>query len=142
MENLALNMLPVLQSNTVTVGLGLGTVSEILYRGVAEKNVAALVKNGLSAALLGLATAYGLPELGIYTSPELVAYAAMIGFNLPTLINVATGAERMGGTSIPMGMAGAALGMAVDVSGVGISANKIIKMVGSGLQYFRSLKIK
>ncbi|MFZ2205964.1 MAG: hypothetical protein WA061_03260 [Microgenomates group bacterium] len=141
MENLALNMLPILQSNTVTLGLGLGTVSEVYYRGV-EKNIGALMKNGFSAALLGLATAYGLPELGIYTSPELVTYAAMIGFNLPTLISVAAGAERMGGTSLPMGLAGAAIGLVADASGVGISANKLIKMVGNGIQYFRNLKIR
>lgn len=141
MENIALNMLPILQSNAVTLGLGLGTISEAYYRSV-EKNIGALVTNGFSAALLGLATAYGLPELGIYTSPELVTYAAMIGFNLPTLISVAAGAERIGGTSLPMGLAGAAIGLAVDASGVGISANKIVKMVGNGIQYFRNLKLK
>jgi|GEM_PF-7081725 len=141
MENLALNVLPILQSNTVTLGLGLGTVSEVYYRGV-EKNVGALITNAFSAALLGLATAYGLPELGIYTSPELVTYAAMIGFNLPTLISVAAGAERIGGTSLPMGLAGAAIGLMADASGVGISVNKIVKMIGNGMQYFRNLKIK
>jgi hypothetical protein len=136
------NILPIMQSNTVTGGLILNTIGEVGYK-LAEKNYLALARNGIAAALLGFAASVGLPELGLYTSPELITYAAFIGFNLPALYEVAV--ERsvdFGKSSLAYGAAGAALGGIVDYFAPTVNANAIIKMVGNGMQYFRNLKLK
>lgn len=136
------NILPIMRSNTVTVGLALNTIGEVGNK-LAEKNYLALARNGIAAALLGVAASVVLPELGVSVSHELITYAAFIGFNLPALYEVAIKhSVELGKSSLAYGMTGAAVGGIVDYFAPAINANSLIKMVGSGVQYFRSLKIK
>ena len=66
MENIALNVLPVLQGNGPTMGLLMNTAVEVYYR-LIEKNIPALAIDVVSAAIFGSATAVLLPEFGIGT---------------------------------------------------------------------------
>jgi hypothetical protein len=90
-----------------------------------------------------------LPEIGIHTSPELALYAAMIGFNLPTILKVKNHDQDFAQSSLIMGAAAMALGAASDifqnvtgihsVNGISLNANQFVK---NGLHYFSSLKIR
>jgi hypothetical protein len=128
MEYAALNLLPILQSNAVTAGLIVNTPIEAFHRVVAEKDVVALLKDVVVAGVLGLATAH-LPDVGIYTSPELVAYASAIGFAIPTVVNVLTGKQRLQDTSLAISLPWAAIGGVVDYLHAPISANHVAKDV-------------
>lgn len=140
MENLTQTFLPLLRSNTVTIGLGMQTIAEAFYRGVAEHNTGALVADVVSAGLLGLAAGAGLPELGIQASPEIIAYAAAIGFNLPTIAKWALGAERFGSSSLPIGLTSAAAGLLLDASGIPLNVNAIARTVVTNLANMAGFK--
>lgn len=135
MEYAALNLLPILQSNAVTAGLLVNTPVEIFRRAVAERDFGALIKDVVVAGVLGLATAH-LPDVGIYTSPELVAYATAIGFAIPTAVNVLKGEQEIHDTSLAISLPWAAIGGVVDALHAPISANHLAKdmlhMVGIG----------
>lgn len=128
MEYAALNLLPILQSNAVTAGLIVNTGVEAIHKIVAEKDLGGLVKDVVVAGLLGLATAH-LPEIGIYTSPELVAYASAIGFAIPTAIKVLTGEKRLVDSSFPISLLWAGIGGVTDAINLPLSANHIAKDV-------------
>lgn len=135
MEYAALNLLPILQSNAVTAGLIVNTPVEVFHRAVAERDFGALAQDVISAGLLGLAAAH-LPDIGIYTSPELIAYATAIGFAIPTVYKVLTGAQRLVDSSLVIALPWAAIGAFSDSQHIPISANHIAKdmlhMVGIG----------
>lgn len=135
MEYAALNLLPILQSNAVTAGLIVNTPVEIIHRVVSERNFGAFANDVISAGMLGLATAC-LPEVGIYTSPELITYAAAIGFAIPTAIKVLTGEQRLADSSLAVSLIWAGIGGITDAIHLPISANHIAKdmlhMVGIG----------
>lgn len=149
MENVALNLLPILQSNTVTVGLLANTGTEVVHRLAAGKpDLAAIAEDVALATVFGAATLL-LPEIGIHTSPELAFYAAMIGFNLPTILKVKNGQEEFWQSSLAMGTGLAAAGAVTDVlqyaygihsiEGISLNANQFVK---NGVQFFSSLKTK
>ena len=149
MENIALNLLPILQSNTVTMGLVANTGTEAIHRLMAGKpDVAAIAEDIALATVFGAATLL-LPEIGIHTSPELALYAAMIGFNLPTILKVKNGQEQFWQSSLVMGTALAAAGAISDfaqyktgihsVDGISFNANHFLK---NGMQFFSSLRTK
>lgn len=135
MEYAALNLLPILQSNAVTAGLIVNTPVEAFHRVVAERDFGALAQDVIVAGLLGLATAH-LPDIGIYTSPELVAYASAIGFAIPTVFKVLTGRQRLVDSSLVIALPWAGIGGVVDALHVPINANHVAKdmlhMVGVG----------
>ncbi|MFZ2026040.1 MAG: hypothetical protein WAV30_02010 [Microgenomates group bacterium] len=128
MEYAALNLLPILQSNAVTAGLIVNTPVEFVHRVVAERNFGAFANDVISAGMLGLATAF-LPEVGIYTSPELIAYATAIGFAIPTAIKVLTGEQRLADSSLAVSLIWAGIGGVTDAIHLPISANHIAKDV-------------
>lgn len=140
MENLGQTLLPILQSNTVTIGLGLQTASEAFYRGVAEKNYGMLALDVVAAGLLGIAASAGLPEIGIQATPEIITYAAAIGFNLPTFVSWALGNERFWSTSLPMGIAGAGIGAFTDAMQVPVNVNSLAKTVLHNLAHFGNMR--
>lgn len=135
MEYAALNLLPFLQSNAVTTALILNTPVEFVHRVIAERNFGAFANDVISAGMLGLATAC-LPEIGIYTSPELIAYASAIGFAIPTAIKILTGEQKLHNSSLVVALPWAAVGAIADAVHLPISANHIAKdmlhMVGIG----------
>lgn len=135
MEYAALNLLPILQSNAVTAGLIVNTGVEAIHKIVAEKDLGGLVKDVVVAGLFGLATAH-LPDVGIYTSPELITYASAIGFAVPTAIKVLTGEKRLVDSSFAISLLWAGIGGIADATHLPLSANHIAKdvlhMVGIG----------
>lgn len=135
MEYAALNLLPILQSNAVTTALIINTPVEFVHRVIAERNFGAFANDVISAGMLGLATAC-LPEVGIYTSPELIAYASAIGFAIPTAIKVLTGEQKIEKSSLIVPLVWGVIGGVTDALHFPISANHIAKdmlhMVGIG----------
>ncbi len=146
MENIALNVvLPLLQSNTATGAIAANTFAQLHNRVYAERfNIAGLAMDTLSAGVLGLAT-LALPEIGIHTSPELALYAAMIGFNLPTIISVARGEQRLWDTSMAMGVGGLIMGGFTDAlqfaAHIPLNANHLIKSMSATLSGIGNIKI-
>lgn len=147
MENVALNLLPLLHTNAITGGLVVNTGTEAIHKIFGGKSeIPALMEDLVYAGVFGAATLL-LPEIGIHSSPELAFYAAMIGFNLPAILKVKNHEQAFSQSSLIMGTTALALGAVSDIlqnvtgthSMYGISFN-VSQFVKNGLQYFSSLK--
>jgi hypothetical protein len=107
-----------------------------VFTGSSRKKLRNACPDVVAAGLLGIAASAGLPEVGIQATPEIITYAAAIGFNLPTFVSWALGNERFWSTSLPMGMAGAGIGAFTDAMQVPINANSLAKTVLHNLTHF------